>query len=185
MPDYQQVKEIVLDVIHTSEGKKVIQDLMKDPEFKAEVMLQSQEMEKVIGKTFTDDKTKKEWEKILAKPDVANNLAKASEKQQQQLMKTLMKDPEYQKAMLDLLKDPEFGKHILQLMKSQENRQATMKLIEETLKTPSFQDRLKKIIQETQGGQKGGQSGGPDSGGGGDGGDGGSGGGDGGSNSMG
>ncbi|TMZ31632.1 spore gernimation protein GerD, partial [Klebsiella pneumoniae] len=38
-PDYQQVKEIVVDVLQTNEGKRAIKEMMKDPEFKREVVI--------------------------------------------------------------------------------------------------------------------------------------------------
>ncbi|WP_124726440.1 spore germination lipoprotein GerD [Staphylospora marina] len=146
-PDYQKIKEITLDVLHTQEGKKVLQDLMSDPSFKQQIALNSQEMEKALAKSFTDEKTKKEWDKILQKPEVAAGLAKASEEKLKQLMKAMMKDPEYQKMMMDLLKDPQFTQHMLQLMKSQQFRQETMKIMEELMKVPSIQQKLAQLLK--------------------------------------
>jgi spore germination protein D len=156
-PDYQKIKEITLDVMHTAEGKKVLQDLMSDPSFKQQIAMNSQEMEKALAKSFTDEKTKKEWDKILQKPEVAANLAKASEDKLKQLMKTLMKDPEYQKMMLDLMKDPQYTQHLLQLMKSQQYRQETMKIMEELMKVPSIQEKLAKMLEGHMGQKQGGQ----------------------------
>jgi spore germination protein D len=179
-PDYQKIKEMTLDVLHTPEGKKALQELMAEPEFKQQIVISGSDVEQMVAKSFTDEKTKKEWEKILQKPQVAANLAKVTEKQQKQLLKDLMKDPEYQKMMLDLLKDPQISAHILQLMKSQQHRKEVMKIMEEALKVPSFQEKLMKLMEQAQkkGGKKGGQGGGGQGGGDGESGGGGGGGGE-------
>lgn len=148
--DYQQVKQMVIDAIHTKEGKKAIQEILQDPEFQTQMQLQSKTMQEFLTKSFSNETTKKNWVKLLTNPQVAEQMMKAAEKQQQETMKILMKDPKFQQSMMDLLKDPVFTQHLLQVMKSKENRQETLKLIQETLKTPSFQDELKKKIQEVQ-----------------------------------
>ncbi|WP_044641921.1 spore germination lipoprotein GerD [Risungbinella massiliensis] len=148
--DYQQVKQILIDTIHTQEGKKAIQELLKDPEFQTHMQLQSKAMEEYVAKSIQNQTTQKDWINLLSNPTVAEQIMKATEKQQQETMKILMKDPKFQQSMMDILKDPEFSKQLLEVMKSKENRQETLKLIQETLKTPSFQDELKKKIQETQ-----------------------------------
>lgn len=161
-PDYQKIKEITLDVLQTNEGKKALQELMADPELKQKVMLNSQELEKTIAKSISDQKTKKDWEKIFQSPEVATNLSKATEEQNKKLMKALMKDPEYQKMMLDLLKDPQFSMHIVQLLKSQQATKEIQKAMEQMIQVPSIQEKLMKMMQEAQkkggqGGQQGGQ----------------------------
>ncbi|MFC7442623.1 spore germination lipoprotein GerD [Laceyella putida] len=176
-PDYQKIKEITLDVLHTTEGKKMLEDVMTDPSFKQKVTIDSQEMEKVLTKSLTDEKTKKDWEKIFQKEEVTAGLYKATEEQQKKLLKTMMKDPEYQKMILDLLKDPQFSQHLIQLLKSQQARKEVQKLMEELISVPSIQEKLAKKVQQggkqkqgSDGGEGGGESGGGGSGGGGGGG---------------
>ncbi|TCW36717.1 spore germination lipoprotein GerD [Laceyella sacchari] len=167
-PDYQKIKEITLDVLHTSEGKKMLEDVMTDPSFKQKVTIDSKELETILAKSFTDQQTKKEWEKILQKETVAANLYKATEEQQKTMLKTMMKDPEYQKMMLDLLKDPQFSQHLIQLLKSQQARQEVQKLMEELVSVPSIQEKLAKKVKEAlkqKEGEKQDQGGGEASGG--------------------
>lgn len=147
-PNYRQVKEMVIDVLETNEGKKAIREMMKDPEFKREAVITSQDMEKAVAKTLQDPKSKKELENILKKPEVAKNFAEATRKEQQKLMKQLMKDPEYQKLLLDVLRDPEFEDHLLHLMKSRKYRQEMPKIMEEAMDTPSFQKKMEKLLEE-------------------------------------
>ncbi|MGA8943659.1 MAG: spore germination lipoprotein GerD [Thermoactinomyces sp.] len=183
-PDYQKIKEITLDVLHTGEGKKVLEELMQEQEFKQKVMMKSQEIEKAVSKTFTDPKMKKEWENILKKPEVATNLAQATEEQIKQLLKTLMKDPEFQKMLIEIFKDPQMSEQLLQILKSQKYREETRKVMEELMQVPSIQKKLGTVLkqaaqQQQQGGESeesqggGSQEGGGQQGGGGQGGGGG------------
>lgn len=176
-PDYQKTKEITLDVLHTPEGKKAIQELMTEPEFKEQIVIKGKDVEEILSKSMTDEKSKKEWEKMLQKPEIAGSFYKATKKEQEELMKTLMKDPEYQKMMLDLLKDPQFSKHLFGLLKSQEARKEIMKIMEEALQVPTFQEKLMKLMEQSQkkkegkeggGGQKEGGGGQQEGGGGGE-----------------
>lgn len=148
--DYQKIKEITLDVLQTKEGKKALQDLFKDPEMKQQLLLNGQELEKTLAKSISDQNTKKEWEKLLQTPEVALNLSKATEEQNKKVMKALMKDPEYQKMMLDLLKDPQFSMHILQLLSSQAAHKEIQKTIEQMIQVPSFQEKIIKLMQQSQ-----------------------------------
>ncbi|MBS7531958.1 hypothetical protein IC619_016015 [Hazenella sp. IB182353] len=153
-PDYKKTKEMTLDVLQTSEGKKALQALFTDPEFKEQLMLTDETLTKAMAKTIKEPETQKEWMKILQNPDVAANLAQATEAQQKELMKTLMKDPTYQKMMIELLQDPSYTPHLLQILKSQQSRQEIQKIMEEQLSVPSFQEKMKQLMKESQSGKK-------------------------------
>ncbi len=75
-PDYQQIKEMVVDVLETNEGKKAIREMMKDPKFKREVVIADKDVEKAVAKTMQDPKTKKQLEEILKKREVAKTWPK-------------------------------------------------------------------------------------------------------------
>lgn len=148
--DYPKVKEITLDVLHTEEGKKVLLDLMSESDFKHHLMTKDVDLEQIILKSISDKKTQKDWQKILSEESVATKISKVTESQQKQMLKTLMKDPEYQKMMLDILKDPQFSLHLVELMKSPTYRKEAMKIMEEALQTPNFQEKLKQIMQSSE-----------------------------------
>lgn len=147
-PSYQQIKEMIVDVLETTEGKKAIREMMKDPEFKKEVIIADKDVEKAIANVMQDPKSKKELETILKKREVAKNFAEVTREEQKKLMKQLMKDPEYQKLLLDVLRDPEFEDNLLHLMKSRQYRQEMTKVMEEALETPSFQKKFEKLLEE-------------------------------------
>ncbi|WP_140413613.1 spore germination lipoprotein GerD [Marininema halotolerans] len=159
--DYTGMKQMVTDVLHTQDGKKSVQEMMKDPEFRSQVIITDQQIEKTISDTLTNPKMQPQLEKLLAKPKVAANFAKATQEEHKKLIKQLMKDPDYQKMMLDILKDPEFTKQLLQLMKSKESRQQIMKVMEEALQNPAFKEKYMKLMKEAgtkQGNPSGGSS---------------------------
>jgi|GEM_PF-6760464 len=148
--DYTKVKEITLDVLHTEEGKKVLLSLLADPEIQQKMVITKGDLEKILAKSISDQKTKKDWETILTKEQVAEQIVKATENQQKQLMKTLIKDPEYQKMLLNVLRDPQFTQHLLSLMNSPTYRKEAMKIIEEIVKTPSFQQKIQQMMQSNK-----------------------------------
>jgi spore germination protein D len=43
-PDYQQIKQMMVDVLHTKEGKKALQEVMKDPEFKKDMVFTQKDL---------------------------------------------------------------------------------------------------------------------------------------------
>lgn len=155
--DYPKVKEITLDVLHTEEGKKVLLDLMSESDFKHQLMTKDADLEQIIIKSISDKKTQKDWQKILSEESVASKISKVNESQQKQLLKTLMKDPEYQKMMLDILKDPQFSIHLVELMKSPTYRKEAIKIMEEALETPNFREKIKKMMQKSETEQDGNQ----------------------------
>src|SRR5690554_2217628 len=96
-PDYQETKQMVIDILKTEDGKKTIQDMMKDPEFKEKIMMTDTDMAQAVNKAISDPKNEKNLQKMFQDPKVAANFAKATQKQHEEMIKQLMKDPEYQK----------------------------------------------------------------------------------------
>lgn len=176
-PDYNQTKELVLDILHTDEGKKAVQEVMGNEEAKKQMILEAPEVRKVVQETLLSEENKQKLEELMSDPEFVKEYAKQLEEQHKHLIKALMKDPEYQTAMQEILKDPEMEKHILELTKSKEFRQQTMAVMKEAIQSPYFRLELlqlmSKVAEEGLGQEKkGGEGGGGDSGG--DGGGGGS-----------
>lgn len=147
-PDYQKIKEITLDVLHTTEGKQMLEDVMTDPSFKQKITIDSQELKNVLSKSLTDQKSQKDWIKILQNEEVSSSMYKATEEQQKKMMKMMMQDPEYQQMMLNLLKDPQFSQHLITLLKSPQARQEVEKMMEQLISIPSIQEKLAKKVQQ-------------------------------------
>jgi spore germination protein D len=90
--------------------------------------------------------------KIMADPKFAGDFAKAIQKQNKQLQKDLMKDPEYQKQMMDLMKNQEFEKLVMEVMKSTPYRAQTMTVMQDAFQSPLVKaqmlELLQKVVQE-------------------------------------
>ncbi|MFC3040879.1 spore germination lipoprotein GerD [Virgibacillus xinjiangensis] len=158
--EYDTTKKMVVDILQTEDGKKAIQEIMADEEMKKELVIETDVVKKSINETLAGEKGKEMWKKLFEDPKFVEGFAKSMEDQQQQLIKKLMNDAEYQEKMLELLKDPKMTEQLLSVMKSQEFRAHLEKTIQETLETPTFQAKIQEILlkaAEKQGSGGGGQ----------------------------
>lgn len=185
-PDYSGTKQMVLDILHSGDGKKALSEVLQDKSLKAQYLVSQTDLSTAMEKALTSGQNKSLLTEQLKDPKFAAALAKAIQPELIDQQKQLMKDPAYQKDMMVLLKSPDFSKQLETLTQGPEFRGQIMKVMTEALQTPSFrmqfQDALKQAVAESMqsaGGQTSGQKGSSGSGGSG-GGSGGSGGGSGG-----
>jgi spore germination protein D len=150
---YPQMKQMMLDILHSKEGEKVFQDVLSTPEVKQQLLMDDIKLQTMMQQVFASPKMQQKLEQILAKPEVAENFYKATEKAQQQLMKTLMKDPEYQKQLMNVIKDPVFEQQLIELTQSSNYRKEVMKIIAESLQIPTIKEKLQKLSQEQKKGE--------------------------------
>lgn len=149
---YEETKKMIVDILKTDEGKKALQEVLSDEQFKQEIIMNQEETKKAIEETLVSEKGKQFWEQQLKDEKFAQAFAKSMEKPFEDLMKGLMNDPEYQKKMMELMQNPEMEKNYTKLIKSNEMRSHFQKLIQETFENPMFKaeifDMLKKIADE-------------------------------------
>ncbi len=174
--DYEETKKMVVDILKTDDGKKAIQEVMGDDGMKEKLIMDQPVVTDTIEKTLTSDKGMDFWKKSFEDPKFAESVAKSMKKENEQLLKNLMKDPEYKGMMIETMKDPELEKELTTLLKSKEYREHLQKVMTETFESPLFKAKLQALIvkaaeeiptQKPEGGDQGG--GGGESGGGGSG----------------
>lgn len=163
--DYEQTKKMVVDILKTDEGKKAIEELMTDEKMQQKLVMDQKIVSETIEKTLTSEKGTDFWKKSFEDPKFAESMAKSMQKENEQLLKDLMKDPEYRGMMIEVLKDPELEKEVTNVLKSKEYREHLQKVVTETFESPLFkakiQDILIKAAGEVKGGdQEGGEGGG-------------------------
>ncbi len=165
-PDYTSTKQMVLDILHSTEGKTAISEVLKDPSLKTQFLVSQTDVTTAMEKALTSGKDESLLSQQLKDPKFAADLSKAIEPELIQQQKQLMKDPTYQKDMLVLLKSPDFTKQLQDLMQTPEFRGQIMKVMTDALQTPAFrmqfQDALKQAVADSMqsaGGQQGGQGG--------------------------
>ncbi|MBE6184362.1 spore germination lipoprotein GerD [Heyndrickxia ginsengihumi] len=140
--DYNQTKKMMIDVLKTDEGKKALQDIMTDDAMKQKLVIDQDFVKKTIESTLTSKKGQEFWKTAFQDPKFTQAFAKSMESQNKDLLKKLMKDPDYQKMMIDILKDPDYEKEVLTLLKSKDFRSHIQDVIIETYNDPLFKAKL-------------------------------------------
>jgi spore germination protein D len=158
--DYEQTKKMVVDILKTDDGKKAIQELMEDDKMKEKLVMDQTIVAETIEKTLTSDKGSEFWKKSFEDPKFAESIAKSMKKENEALLKDLMKDPEYRGMMIEVLKDPELEKEVTNVLKSKEYREHLQKVVTETFESPLYKAKIQEILlkaaTEVKGGEKGG-----------------------------
>ncbi|KUP04753.1 spore gernimation protein GerD [Bacillus coahuilensis p1.1.43] len=168
--DYEQTKKMVVDILKTDDGKKAIQEVMSDDEMKQQLVMNESLVTDTISTTLTSDKGTEFWTKSFEDPKFAEAMGKSMQKENEELLKGLMKDPEYQGMFMDILKDPEMQKEISEALKSKEYREHLQTVILETFDSPLFKAKIQELLlkaAEEMGAGTEQQGGGEESGGGG------------------
>ncbi|RJS61105.1 spore gernimation protein GerD [Bacillus sp. PK3_68] len=144
--DYDATKKMVVDILKTDDGKKALQDMMEDEKVKQQLVMDQEMITKTIEDTLTSEKGKKFWKEAFKDPAFASAIAKGMRNEQEDLLKTLMKDPQYQDMMLSIMQDPEYEKNVTQLMKSKEYREHLQKIMNETFESPLYKAKIQDIL---------------------------------------
>ncbi|SEN73411.1 spore germination protein D [Mesobacillus persicus] len=144
--DYDATKKMVVDILKTDDGKKAIQEIMKDKEMQQNLIMEQTVVSDTIEQTLTSEKGKEFWKTAFEDPKFAEAYAKSMQTEHETLIKNLMKDPEYRGMMVEILKDPELEKELITLLKSTEYRQHMQTVITETFESPLFQAKIQEIV---------------------------------------
>jgi spore germination protein D len=160
--DYEETKKMVVDILKTDDGKKALQEVMKDEEMKQVLIMDQKVVTDTIQSTLTSDKGTKFWQKVFEDPKFVESFAKSLQEEHEKVIKTLMTDPEYQKLLIGIFQDPEMQKTMQTAIKSQEFRKHLQDVIMETLSSPLYkvkiQETLLKAAEEAAQQNGGGQS---------------------------
>ncbi|WP_100404133.1 spore germination lipoprotein GerD [Bacillus sp. FJAT-42315] len=144
--DYEATKKMVVDILKTDDGKKALQEMMKDEKVKQQLVMDQKVVSQSIEQTILSDKGEKFWKEAFKDPAFAAAVAKSMKKEHEALLKSLMKDPQYQAMMLDILKDPEYEKNVTKLLKSKEYRKHLQTVMNETFESPLYQAKIQEIL---------------------------------------
>ena len=158
-PDYEQTKKMVVDILKTDEGKKAIQGILTEQEMKQQLVMDQAVVKETIEKTLTSDKGLKFWKKAFKDPKFAESVAKSMKKENEDLLKGLMKDPEYQGMLMDILKDPAMQKEMAQALKSKEFREYLQEVVTETIESPLYKIKIQEMLLKAAEDMKNGKEG--------------------------
>ncbi len=144
--DYEQTKKMVVDILKTDEGKKAIQEVMSDEKLRQELIMDQTIVTDTIQTTLTSEKGIDFWKKTFQDPKFAESIAKSMQKEQEQVLKSLMNDPDYRGKLIEVLKDPELAKEMSDLLKSNEYREHLKQVVTETIESPLYQTKIQELL---------------------------------------
>ncbi|MFA9556524.1 spore germination lipoprotein GerD [Evansella sp. AB-rgal1] len=145
-PSYESTKKMMVDMLQTEEGKKAIQEVLKDDEVKTALVMDQDYVRETIQTTLTSEEGKEYWQRVMQDPEFAKSFAESMQNENEKILKSLMKDPEYQGMMIEVLQDPEMEEEYLNLMKSKEYRQQVMTVMTEAFESPFFVAKINEIL---------------------------------------
>jgi spore germination protein D len=137
---------MVVDILKTDDGKKAIQDVMSDDKLRQELIMDQAVVTETIQTTLTSEKGIDFWKKTFQDPKFAETIAKSMQKEQEQVLKNLMNDPEYRGKLIEVLKDPELAKEMSDLLKSNEYREHLKQVVSETIESPLYQTKIQELL---------------------------------------
>lgn len=139
---------MVLDILHTKEGLDTLKDIVRDPQFKQSLAINEADVQSAMVKAMTDGAGNATLMAQMRNPQFAATLAQAYKKDNEVILKDLMKDPEYQQMMLALLKSPDYQKTLYDLMKTPQYRKQTMDIMTQALQNPQFKLMFLDLVKE-------------------------------------
>ena len=147
-PSYKELKGMVIDILQTEEGKKAVQESLSDPKVNKKMILSNDEVAKVVQSEFLSPENKDKLKKMYEDPKFAAELGETLKKENEKILKDLLKDPEYRKMLIETMNDPEFEKMLLEVMKTSPYRRQMMLVIKDSLESPMFKDDLLKLMEK-------------------------------------
>ncbi|MCQ6276392.1 spore gernimation protein GerD [Bacillus sp. V3B] len=144
--EYEETKKMVVDILKTDEGKKAIQEVMSDEELRKELVMEQSVVKETIESTLISEKGAEFWKKNFEDPKFAESISKSMLKENEELLKNLMNDPEYREKMIEVLKDPELEKELTNVLKSNEYRDHLKQVITETIESPLYQVKIQELL---------------------------------------
>ncbi|MFJ8259646.1 spore germination lipoprotein GerD [Peribacillus asahii] len=146
--DYEETKKMVVDILKTDDGKKALQEVLKDESMKNEIIMNNDTVTKAIEGTITSDKGKEFWKKAFEDNEFTKAYAKALRSEHKKVLKELAKDPAYRTLLTDTMQEPDIQKEITNILKQNEMRKIYKQLIVETGESPLVKAQVEKAIQK-------------------------------------
>ncbi|USK70458.1 spore germination lipoprotein GerD [Peribacillus asahii] len=146
--DYEETKKMVVDILKTDDGKKALQEVLKDESMKNELIMNDDTVKTTIESTLTSDKGKEFWKKAFEDNEFTKAYAKALRSEHKKVLKELAKDPAYRTLIADTMKEPDIQKEITNILKGNEMRKIYKQLIVETGESPLVKAKVEEAIKK-------------------------------------
>ena len=140
-PSYEENKKMMIDALQTEEGKTALRKLLADPEFKDLLVIDTEQVKKSVEQTMLSKEAEAFWKKEYEDPKFSETMAKSMLKQQEDLMKKLMKDSDYLKELETFFSSDEMKKELEKVLKSSDMRKEIETVVKETIEDPLLQTK--------------------------------------------
>lgn len=152
--DYDETKQMMIDILQTEEGKKALLEIISDDKLKQHLVIDTDVVKTTIANSLLSKEGKDMWKQLFADPKFVASFHTSIAEEQEKMFKNLMKDATFQKQMMELLQNPEMKEETIKLLKSQPFRQHLEELIMETIDNPVYRAKLQKELNEKESDKK-------------------------------
>lgn len=146
---YDEVKKIMVDAVQTEEGKKAIRQLFEEKSFRELLVLNTEEVKKATEDTLLSKEAEDFWKKTFEDPKFKESFAKGMKKQQEDLMKDLLKDASYQEDLIAFFNQPEMQKQLESILKGSKMKKEIEKSVMDTIENPLLQTKWQELIRKS------------------------------------
>ena len=138
----------MVDSLQTEEGKTALRKLLEEPDFRELLVLEHEEVKKATEETLLSEEAQEFWKKTFEDPHFQETVAKSMQKQQQEIMKQLMKDATFQKDLESFFGQADMQKQLETILKSANMRKQMEEVIKETIESPLLQAKWQELIKK-------------------------------------
>ena len=146
-PSYEETKKMITDTMQTEEGKKVMRQMLSDPEFKELLILEHEDVKKSIENTLLSKDAEKFWKDTFKDPAFSETFAKSMKEQQKDIMTELMKDASFQKELETFFGQPDMQKQLETILQSSTMRKEIEEIVKETIDSPLLKTKWQELIK--------------------------------------
>ena len=146
---YDEIKKITVDSLQTDEGKTALRKLLEEPDFRELLVLEHEEVKKATEETLLSEEAQQFWKETFEDPHFQETLATSMQKQQQEIMKELMKDATFQKDLETFFGQADMQKQLETILKSANLRKQMEEVVKETIESPLLQAKWQELIKKS------------------------------------
>lgn len=146
---YEEIQKIMLDTLQTEEGKKALQQLLADPKFQQQLVLNEKTVKGAIETTLTSEDSKEFWKSMFDDPKFQESYAKSLEQQHKKILEGMLTDADTQKELVTFFSQPDMQKQFETILKGKTLRKQMEEVAMETIENPLLQTKWQELIKKS------------------------------------
>ena len=124
---YKETKSMVIDILKTEDAKKVIEEAKLEHENPSETMRllsspEGRQIQIAVKEILTDPEYPRHLQQMMTDPKFAGEFAKAVQKENKDIHKQLLNDPEYRTMLFELMDSKEYKEIVFEVLKGKDYR---------------------------------------------------------------